>query len=764
MMDTANHDSYSLRRGTEGNAEIAVTSPWPDLKKDQLAMEALFGRQEERKTLRDYLSAILARKWVVAIVFAVFFSASVYYAYTATPYYVSRATIEMDKGIAESTNLGDLMQLYGKFDLAYQTQIEFLKSKYLVEEFLRRLKKRQAGANAGKSSKAPDPIAATSGDEAKPEAKKRESKEATQKDLEAERRWQAEVNSLRSKIQVIPVPGTQLIDVAYGSSDPLVARNNLQLLLDVFIELNRDKKSEIAKNVKSWLQKELGESKRLLDASNKDLLEFTKEHGIVPSTYPSEVASSFGRASDRYLKSATERINLEAMAHGREDALTPEGTKEYLQVLKRQLTQLQAQYTEAKLVYSPNFVKVTLLRNKIEAVTKSIAELEKKQLASKLVEAKEKEKETLSAYEKSKEQAIGKSSLSVQYEILKKAMEANAQVYLMLLKKSKQAEMDQGVMGQNIIISSEPSIPVAPVSPKKNKIIAAGAILGLMCGLGLALVLQIFDDTVQSTKDIQDRLKIPILGVVPKLKGSGRHMNVDADGTPYEFLAHRYPSSPFADAVRIIQDTASSLLPDPSDAMICVSSALPMEGKTLLCVVMGTVIASEGKRVLIIDGDLRKPRIHKVFGSDEIAPGLSDLVTGRSDELKPAIRGSNVEGLYYMTAGPVPDNPTVLLKSERMQEVIEECRKIFDVVIVDSSPLLGVVDARILSGYSDGLILVSRAGHTPLEILKQAKEAIRERNGRLLGIVLNMADQKSDGYSRYYRKYYYSKSDAKQAV
>lgn len=746
MMNTANHDSFSPRRGTEGNTQVNAPPAWSDLKQDQLAIEALLGRQEEGRSFREYFSAILAKKWVVAAVFVVFFAAAVYYAYTATPYYVSRATLEMEKGMAEGTNLGDLMQFYGRYDLAYQTQIEFLKSKYLVDEFVRRLKSRQSG---GKDA---------------PAGEKVESSKTEQPDLEAEKRRQAEVSAARARIHVIPVQGTQFIDVTYGGNDPLVARKHLQLLLNVFIELNRSKRKEIAGNVRSWLQKELVESKKLLDSSNQDLLQFTKKHGIVPPSYPGEVSSTFGRATDRYLQSARERINLETMVHGREDALSPQGTKEYIQTLKRQLMQLQAQYAEAKLVYSPNFVKVTLLKNKIDRVQETINELERKQLASKLDMAKKQERQSLEAYEKSKEHAIGKSSISVQYEILRKAMEANAQVYLMLLKKSKQAEMDQGIMGQKIIISSEPSIPVAPVSPKKNKIMAIGAILGLVCGIGLALVLQIFDDTVQSTRDIQDRLKIPILGVVPKLKGSGRNLNMDVNGTQYEFLAHRYPSSPFADAVRIIQDATSSLLPDPSASMLCVSSALPMEGKTLLSVVMGTVIASEGKRVLIIDGDLRKPRIHKVFGSDEIAPGLSDIITGRCDELKPAIRGSDVEGLYYMTAGPVPDNPTVLLKSDRMLEIVEECRKIFDVVIVDSSPLLGVVDARILSGYADGLILVSRAGHTPLEILRQAKEAIIERNGRLLGIVLNMADQRSDGYSRYYRKYYYSKSDAKQAV
>jgi len=168
--------------------------------------------------------------------------------------------------------------------------------------------------------------------------------------------------------------------------------------------------------------------------------------------------------------------------------------------------------------------------------------------------------------------------------------------------------------------------------------------------------------------------------------------------------------------------------------------------------------------VLVIDGDLRNPRIHQVFHSKPGDVGLSDLLTGKTQKLKEAIRQCHVPGLYYMTAGFVPENPVALLKNRRIQDVLEACKKVFDAVIIDAPPILGLVDARILSAYADGIILVTRAGHTPLEVLREAKDAVLGGQGRLIGIVLNMADRKkaygssyynSRYYNRYYHRYYH---------
>jgi len=337
----------------------------------------------------------------------------------------------------------------------------------------------------------------------------------------------------------------------------------------------------------------------------------------------------------------------------------------------------------------------------------------------------------------------------------------------MLLQRSKEAEMDSGAMGHQIAITSPPSLPLAPVKPKKAKIIFIGAVLGLLGGIGLALCLELLDNTVQSTQEIQDRLKLPILGAVPVLERERDKGVMDPKYASLEFMAHRYPSSPFTDAIRIVENAAAAFMPRDSGSSMVVSSALPLEGKTLISVVMGTVVASEKKRVLVIDGDLRNPRIHQVFQCDASNVGLSDVLTGKTQKLKEAIRQCHIPGLYYMPAGFVPENPVALLKNRRIQDVLEACKRVFDAVIIDAPPILGLVDARIICSYTDGIILVTRAGHTPLEDLREAKDAVLQGDGKLIGIVLNMADRRkayassyysSRYYNRYYHRYYHDNS------
>jgi capsular exopolysaccharide synthesis family protein len=346
--------------------------------------------------------------------------------------------------------------------------------------------------------------------------------------------------------------------------------------------------------------------------------------------------------------------------------------------------------------------------------------------------------------------------LAVQYDILKKAFEANAQLYLMLLQRSKEAQLDNGMMGNNIIINSAPTLPLGPVSPKKDKILLAGIILGLLGGMALAVGLEFMDDTVRSSESIQQRLNLPILGAIPRIDHDKSWKNIQANGTAYEFVAHKFPTSPLADAVRIVQNTVTSHIHSQTGSVIAISSALPVEGKTFICVLMASVIASENKKVLIIDGDLRRPRVHEVFGESNEGPGLSELLEGKLSAMDEVIQSSVIPGLYYLKSGGIPKNPVALLKGPRIRDLIETCRGAFDYVLLDGPPLLGVADSRILAGYSDGMVLVTKAGHTPLEILRQAKESVVSLDGRLLGVVLNMADPKSESYKHYYYypKYY----------
>jgi capsular exopolysaccharide synthesis family protein len=359
-------------------------------------------------------------------------------------------------------------------------------------------------------------------------------------------------------------------------------------------------------------------------------------------------------------------------------------------------------------------------------------------------------------------------------ETLRKLVEANRQAYIMIMQKAKQAELDRVFSGSNISILSPPSVPLGAVSPNKGRIVLIGALLGLLGGIGFALVIDHFDTSAQKPQDVEKLLNVPILGTLPLVGSPARFMEelrinsrMDPKVSTVEFAAFKFPTAPFTDAIRIVQNAASGALrAGPGGVAMCVSSALPLEGKTLIAVFMATVTATEDKKVLVIDGDMRRPRIQQVFKASSDLPGLSDVLSGKCENIREVIHRSKVPGLFYMTAGSPPDNPVSLLKSDKFKEMLDTCRGWFDYVFIDTPPILGLVDTTVLAGNVDGTVLVAKAGHTPLEVLRQAKETVSRGQGRILGVVLNMADQKAHRYTayryfgyNYYSHNYYSKRE-----
>jgi polysaccharide biosynthesis transport protein len=753
LMDQYPEASRGLRDGKRGES---YPVPAHELNHNLNELAGFFDTSaDEGKPIAEYFHAILYRKWLIFLLFIIAVGLAALYALKATPYYQSTATIDVEKIYPTSAGLSELFAFFGQSDLYYQTQIESLKSRNLAEAFLKRMN----AASKSDARKALSEVKAS-----KPaSSSKHTGKAAT---IAREKRKESEIEDILARVTVVPVKGTQRIQVELGANDPLLAKKMLQTYLETFIDQDRQRRAGVLAKVKAWLDSELSETEKQLKESETALLKFSKKHGMVyMSKYPNQALNSFERASDSFLQSQKSRADLQVMNPEQMKVLPPQPqvNNEYLESLRSKLASLKAEYTGMKTIYSPNYFKMNLLNSKIKSMEDAISDLEKETVTAAIQTAKKKEELAGEAYKKSKQAAIDMNSLAVQYEVLKKMVDANSQAYVMLLQKTKQAEIDQGFMGPNITIVNQPTLPLAPVSPNVQRIILLGAFLGLAGGIGLALGLDYFDGAAQNERDIEKHLNVPILGALPLIRNSAVRSWEGTDSTnklsprvsAIEFVAHRFPTGPFTDAVRIVHNTASTLVSGATGVAMCVSSALPLEGKTLLSVVLATVVASENKKVLVIDGDLRRPRIHSIFNSKPYDAGLSDLITGKCLDVKEAIRKSSVPGLYYMTSGTIPENPVALLKADRTRDIMEACKKSFDFVILDAPPVLGLVDATILSGYSDGLILVAKAGSTPMEVLKRAKDSVFRGQVRLLGIVLNMADEKK-GHNNYYRSKYCS--------
>jgi len=710
----------------------------------------------------SYWRALVYRKWIVLVVFLAILGLGVLQARKVKPSYVSEAAIEVQKIMPSSTNLNDMFAFFGQFDVYFQTQVLALKDRRTAEAYLVRAK--QLPPVPSKEPVAKDAAVAGQTGALGTEAAK---KEAVKTDpASSDERYRAGViNALLGRLNVSTVQGTQLIQVSLIDSQPEAAQETLRGYLETFISLDREKRGGIAEGLKSLLRAELDEAERQLKKSEQELQDFTAKHGLIAmNRSPDQFAPFLDRASHNFIDSRDKRLQLEALERVKEAFLPSQTQDQYLQTLRAQLAQLKSEYASMETLYSPDYFKLVLMRTRIQALESTIGDLEKSSLTSRLDAAKQSEALASESYERSKKEALERSPVAAQYEILKKIMEANGQMYVALLQKYKTAAVDQGIMGHNVTMFSPPSLPLGSLQTSKYRLMAIAAILGLLGGIAVALALEKLDNRVRTTDELERAIRAPILGVVPKTEVINRRSGKsDSPDAMIEFMPFLLPLSQLADALRIVENATESLLPTDSSAMICVSSALPLEGKTFISVSMGTVVASENKRVLVIDGDMRRPRVQKLFEKTTDGPGLADLLSGSCDDLMQTIKRSHVPGLYFMPAGTIPDNPVALLKNGRIQDIFDECKKNFDLVVVDAPPFMGMADASILARNADGLIMVTRQGHTPMEVLRRAQESIAVGRVRLLGIVLNMVYRDSGEYDYYASKYGYRYNNKKSA-
>ncbi len=301
----------------------------------------------------------------------------------------------------------------------------------------------------------------------------------------------------------------------------------------------------------------------------------------------------------------------------------------------------------------------------------------------------------------------------------------------------------------NFLSVVEPaSVPMTPIGPRVMWNTMLAAALGLGLALGAVFLLEYLDDTVKTGEDVQHALSLPTIGAISRM--------AETDDPAEHLITMKHPRSSVSEAYRVLRTNLQfSSLGNPS-ASLLVTSASPAEGKTTTASNLAIVMAQAGKRVILVDSDLRRPALHKMFGVP-IAPGLTNLLVDQSLDVNEVLVHTSVEGLWLLTSGPIPPNPSELLATPQMMELIERLSAQSDIVLCDSPPLLAVADASILAAEVGGTVLVVNAGRTRTELFKRAGETLERVRARTLGVVLNKLSSKQSG--DYY--YYYARDDDK---
>jgi len=342
-----------------------------------------------------------------------------------------------------------------------------------------------------------------------------------------------------------------------------------------------------------------------------------------------------------------------------------------------------------------------------------------------------------------------------QYNILKRDLDSNKVLYDSLLARTKETEVSRELEATNIRVVDVAVIPEKPFSPNQQRDITMGVVLGLFLGLGLAFFIEYLDSTVKNADDVELYVKLPFLGYVPTAK---QEVKVKSD---IDLIVYKVPQSRVSESFRSIRTSIMFSAPEDRPLKtILVTSAAPQEGKTIVALNLGIIFARANEKVLLIDADMRRSRMHNILGLDRKV-GLSTYLTG-SASLDAVIKQTFIPNLSFISSGPIPPNPAELLTSAKVRHFLEEMKTKYDRIILDSPPVTSVADTSILANMVDGVIDVIRAGFLNIDIILRGRQRLIEAKSRIIGAILNNVNiKREDTY--YYYHYYYAEEKKKRS-
>jgi capsular exopolysaccharide synthesis family protein len=544
--------------------------------------------------------------------------------------------------------------------------------------------------------------------------------------------------------------------------------------LDTYIEENYRRSYEATTQASRWLAGQLDELKIKVEKSENARIEYERQNQIwTVDDKQNMTTQRLGELNKELTDVQSDRIKKQALYEfaksGELEAVPQLRNNAVLQELQRRRADLSIQYTDAVNQYGPNFPKVQRIQAQMKDVDEQITHQSKGiivELENDYRAALQLEELRSKALDQQKADTNVMSEKMVQYNILRREAEANKALYEGLLTKLKEAGISAGLRSSNVRIIDPAMIPSTPARPAKARNIALAFLVGLVGGIGLALLREYLDNTVKTPDDVETLARLPSLAVVPAFgdgastkKRGGLLSGASSNGHDkrIELVAQHLPKSQVAEAFRALRTALLLSQPDHPPQVILVTSALPREGKTTAAANLAVTLAQLGDKTVLIDADLRKPGIGRLLnlGTGKYA-GLSSYLAGVSSLDLVTVPHPAIPNLAAIPTGPLPPNPADLLSSHRLTDAIAELRTKYKFIVIDSPPVMAATDAVILSVQADGVLLVVRSGETPKEAFTRTRDLLTSVKSHLLGVVLNAVDASAPDYYYSYRYYPYS--------
>jgi capsular exopolysaccharide synthesis family protein len=418
----------------------------------------------------------------------------------------------------------------------------------------------------------------------------------------------------------------------------------------------------------------------------------------------------------------------------------------FIQQLKSQLSDLQRQQAQMAERLGEKHPEMIRQQTAIESTeAKLAAELAKvvQSVRNEFLSAQAQEQSLAEALNSQKADALSLNRRGIEYGVLQREAESNKQIYELLMQRAKETDISGELKSSNIRIVDQAEVPRGPVRPNTRGDLMWGFLGGLVSAIGLALFIDYLDNRVKNPDEIKQVLGLSFLGLVPALSGK------DLRGGRSPLITETVPHS-FAEAFRAVRTNVLYSSAEEGSRLLLVTSTQPQEGKTVVAANLAVALAQAGQRVLLLDGDMRKPRQHDLFNLPQ-DPGLSSLLVGKA-KANAAVRKSGVSNLWVLPSGPHPPNPAELLGSMRFRELLKVLRAHFDWVVIDSPPVMAVTDASVIGHLTTGVVFVIGSEQVSRKSVRAAVDQLAGSKATILGAVLNRVNIRRNPY--YYAHYY----------
>lgn len=703
-------------------------------------LDQFLASQDAETPLTQYIGILLRRRWLVLGMILAGLAVGLFLAMTTTPLYRATATVEIAREASKVVDLkGVEPSSSGNNQEFYQTQYGLLKSRSLAEQVVRNLRlDDNDGFLYGYSGGAP---ADQNGADRAAIRKKLQSRAAS---------------IVQKHLTITPVRNSGLVSVSFDSPDPEISKKVANAIVENFISANLARRFDASAYARQFLEERLAQVRAKLEESERSLVAYATRERLVNvdeatagtngqsiGQTRSLAAADLGALNTELATARAERISAEArftQARSGGGTTTEALADPAVTALRSLRAQLFAEYSKGLAKFKPDYPTMVAQKQQIDEIDRQITGQSSgiaRSVRGTYLAAVEREKALETKVNGLKDNVLDQRSRSIQYNIFQRDADTNRTLYDGLLQRYKEVGIAGGVGTNNVSIVDKAEAPRAPFTPRTMLNLLLGLLAGSLLGGLLAFLIEQLDESIVAPHDLEQKLGIPLLGSVP-IVGEGEK--------PLELLDDR--KSALSEAYLSIQTALRFSTSHGAPKSILVTSARASEGKSTTAVSIARNFATLGRKIILIDGDMRNPSLHRLLGLSN-KQGLSDALAGANDIAR-LMQPSGYDNLTVVTAGPLPPNPAELLAGTRLADFVTELLKTFDHVVIDGPPVMGLADAPLIATAIEGTIFVIAAKETRAKAARISLRRLSDTHAHISGAVLTKFDARQVGYDYAY--------------